>query len=186
MSVIPEFELGFWNAWILILPFFLIWISGGIINKRKWEEPAPTKMDRKTHGYRKVVELCLFLYPIFLPLKLGTDWFQYGFTVYLFGMILVIVAEQNFASTPVDKPVTKGVYSISRNPMYLGAFLVSIGIGIASASLLLLLLAIVFMFLVNFEVISEEHYCLEKYGDSYQKYMNGTPRWIGIPKSEKK
>jgi len=86
MSLIPDFELGLWTAWILILPFFLIWLSGGIINKRKWEEPPPTKMDKKTHGYRKVVEACLFLYPIFLPLKLGTYWFQYGFAVYLTSM----------------------------------------------------------------------------------------------------
>ncbi|MFQ6127267.1 MAG: methyltransferase family protein [Candidatus Heimdallarchaeota archaeon] len=186
MSLIPDFELGLWNAWILILPFFLIWLSGGIINKRKWEEPPPTKMDKKTQGYRKFVEVCLFLYPIFLPLKLGTNWFQYGFAVYLLGIIFVIIAELNFASTPVDKPVTKGVYSISRNPMYFGAFLVSIGTGISSASWLLLLLAIVFIILVNFEVISEERFCLKRYGESYQEYMNKTPRWIGIPKSEKR
>ncbi len=184
MSLIPAFELGLWNAWIFIVPFFLVWLSGGIINKRKWEEPPPTKMDKKTHGYRKVVEVCLFLYPIFLPLKLGTEWFQYGFAVYLLGMVLIIVAEQNFATTPMDKPVTKGVYSISRNPMYLGAFLVSIGISIACASWILLLAAVVFITLVNFEVISEERFCIERYGVLYQEYIKRTPRWIGIPKKE--
>jgi len=34
-------------------------------------------------------------------------------------------------------------------------------------------------------VIVEERFCLEKYGDAYREYMNRTPRWIGIPKSEK-
>lgn len=143
-------------------------------------------MDEKTQRYRKVVEVCLLLYPIVLPLKLGTDWFLYGFAVYLLGMIFVIAAELNFASTPVDRPVTKGAYSVSRNPMYLGAFLVSTGISIACASWVLLLLAMVFIILVNFEVISEERFCLERYRDPYQEYMKKTPRWIGIPKSEKK
>jgi hypothetical protein len=174
VSLIPEFEFGLWNAWVLILPFFLAWLFGGIINKRKWEEPPHTKMDEKTQRYRKVVEVCLLLYPIVLPLKLGTDWFLYGFAVYLLGMIFVIAAELNFASTPVDRPVTKG------------AFLVSTGISIACASWVLLLLAMVFIILVNFEVISEERFCLERYGDPYQEYMKKTPRWIGIPKSEKK
>jgi protein-S-isoprenylcysteine O-methyltransferase Ste14 len=34
--------------------------------------------------------------------------------------------------------------------------------------------------------IAEERWCLEKYGDAYREYMNRTPRWIGLPKSEKK
>ena len=142
-------------------------------------------MEKKTHVYSKVVEVCLFIYPIFLPLKLGTGWFHVGSLVYILSMIFVIIAELNFASTPVDKPVTKGVYSISRNPMYVGAFLVSIGISIACTSWILFLFAIVFIVLVNFEVISEELFCLQRYGKSYKEYMDRTPRWIGIPKSRK-
>jgi protein-S-isoprenylcysteine O-methyltransferase Ste14 len=35
-------------------------------------------------------------------------------------------------------------------------------------------------------VKAEERFLLEKYGDTYREYMNRTPRWIGIPKSEKR
>jgi protein-S-isoprenylcysteine O-methyltransferase Ste14 len=31
----------------------------------------------------------------------------------------------------------------------------------------------------------EEQGCLKHYGDVYREYMNRTPRWIGIPRSER-
>jgi len=92
----------------------------------------------------------------------------------------------NFATTPLDKPVTKGAYPISRHPLSFSGFLTFIGMGIACISWIFLLLAIVFMILMNTVVISEERWCLEKYGDAYREYMNRTTRWIGIPKSEKR
>jgi protein-S-isoprenylcysteine O-methyltransferase Ste14 len=42
------------------------------------------------------------------------------------------------------------------------------------------------MILLNANLSAEERYCLYRYGDDYQKYKNITPRWIGIPKSEKR
>jgi len=88
----------------------------------------------------------------------------------------------NFATTPLDDPVTKGLYRYSRNPQYLTEFLMFIGVGIASASWIFLLFSIVYsIFMLSF-ASSEEHFCLEKYGDAYREYMNKTPRYIGMPK----
>jgi protein-S-isoprenylcysteine O-methyltransferase Ste14 len=101
-------------------------------------------------------------------------------------MIFTIVAGINFANTPLDRPVIKGLYRISRNPIYLGTFLIFIGIGIACASWLFLLLIAIFIVMQHILIGAEERWCLEKYGDAYQEYMNRTPKWIGIPKSEKK
>ena len=56
----------------------------------------------------------------------------------------------------------------------------NIGIGIASASWLFLIVVVALAFLPDAAI--EEKYCLEKYGDTYLKYINRTPRWIGIPK----
>lgn len=47
-----------------------------------------------------------------------------------------------------------------------------------------LLIAIVLMILMRAEEIAEERMCLEKFGNAYQEYMEKTPKWIGIPKSE--
>jgi protein-S-isoprenylcysteine O-methyltransferase Ste14 len=133
-----------------------------------------------------VVSFALFIYPIFLPLKVGTAWFYVGSLIYLLATIFGIKSCLDFATTPMDKPATSGVYRISRNPMYLGGFVMYVAIGIASASWIYILLAMMYIAVQYILVGTEERWCLETYGDTYREYMNRTPRWIGIPKSEKK
>jgi len=82
----------------------------------------------------------------------------------------------NFATTPVDKPVTKGIYHISRHPMYLGGFLIFIGVGVAGASWIPLLLAMILIIVLSILAIFEERFCLHKFGNTYQGYMDRTPK----------
>jgi len=124
-----------------------------------------------------------FIYAIFLPLQLGIVWLISGLFIYLFGIVFTIVAVLNFATSPKDKVITKGLYGVSRNPMYVGMVLTQIGLGIACSSWLYLLLTAMLMILLNADLSAEERYCLYMYGDDYRKYRNRTPRWIGIAKS---
>ena len=190
MTAIPAFELGLWNAWIFILPVFIIphlflnkyWKSRSVDE----EMSSYNKKEKKLGNIVTVVFFASVIYGVFLPLKLWTVWFYVGLVIYLLGIIFLIIATLNFATTPLDKPVTKGAYHISRHPLTFSGFLAFIGMGIACISWIFLLLATVFIVLMNTVVILEEQWCLEKYGDAYREYMNRTPRWIGIPKSEKK
>ncbi len=127
------------------------------------------------------------IYSFFLPLKLGTVWFYVGVPISILGIIMVFMAGVSFATAPLDKPMTKGVYSISRNPMYFSGFLQYLGIGICCLSWVYILCAVAFIISFHIGVVqSEEPSLIEKYGDAYREYMNRTPRWIGIPKSEKR
>ena len=124
-----------------------------------------------------------FIYTVFLPLQLGTAWLYSGLFVYLFGVVFTIVAVLNFATSPQDKVITKGLYRASRNPMYIGMLIMQIGLGITCSSWLYLLLTLALMIALNANSSGEERYCLYRYGDDYRKYTSRTPRWIGIPKS---
>jgi protein-S-isoprenylcysteine O-methyltransferase Ste14 len=187
MSLVPEFELGFWNAWIFILPVIFLQIFGAkILGKRgSGEDWGHTKNEKILNIISSLIVLAPYAYSIFLPLKLGTFSFYAGLLIYLVGMLVEVLAMLSFYTTPVGKPVTKGVYSISRNPMYVGHFFVNIGISIACLSWIFLLVAIITVILEQSSVASEERACLKHYGDAYREYMNRTPRWIGIPKSTK-
>lgn len=145
-----------------------------------------TGTENKILIFSKVILFSLFIYSIFLPLQLGTIWFSIGLPIYLLGLILQTIAWVNVATNPVDEPVTKGLYRYSRHPMYVTLPLIVIGTGIASASWLFLLLSIVVIITHFYNAIREERVCLEAYGNAYRKYMNRTPRSIGIPKLEKK
>ena len=188
MSPIPAFEIGVWDAWILIIPFLLVTygLSYSIVNKKAALFAWPPYSNREKTVLRILMatHFVSWVYCIFLPLKSGTAWLYTGLFIYLVGMIFITLATLNFATTSLDKPNTKGVYRISRHPMYFGWLLVLIGIGIACASWVFLLFAIAFAVLQMYIfTIPEERFCLEKYGDIYREYMNRTPRWIGIPKS---
>jgi len=192
MSLTPVFKIGLWNAWIFILlillPLPLVALFRKSVFKKSDSIPASfyTRTEYKILIFSKVIMLSVFIYSIFLPLQLGTIWFSIGLSIYLLGLILQTIAWMNVATSPVDKPITKGLYRYSRHPMYVNLPLIFIGTSIASASWLFLLLSIILIITHLYNGIAEERVCLKAYGDAYREYMNRTSRWIGIPKSEKK
>jgi protein-S-isoprenylcysteine O-methyltransferase Ste14 len=192
MSLIPEFELGLWNAWILVLFFNLIVNGLGKIFERRFsykgskpDRPTFTEKEEKLTLVLMVTVIASFIYSVFLPLKLGTVWFYAGLSIYLLGMIFLIIAQYDYVSASEDKLLTSGIYRISRNPMWFGFFLILFGICIACVSWIYLLYSIIFIILQHILLVPEERWCLEHYGEAYREYMNSTPRWIGIPKSKK-
>jgi len=83
---------------------------------------------------------------------------------------------------PPDSLITTGIMSYLRNPMYFGFFLIYEGTGIATASWLVMVFALIIAVLQNYFMIPpEERMCLKKFGESYQAYMDETPKWIGVP-----
>ena len=192
MSLVPAFDIGIWNAWILILFTLLTYVPGQLINKEAlnkvdegWASEQWSRTERLLAKLTHVVIIPLvIIYSVFLPLKLGTVWLYVGIPIYFIGWIMNLVAGINIATIPFDKePITRGVYRFSRHPAYFGGFLFYLGIGIACASWVFLVLAVAWIVLWQIAVPGEERSLLKKYGDSYRQYMSKTPRWIGVPKS---
>ena len=189
MSLIPAFELGLWNSWIFIIPLLIYWFSGikFLFSKRMPENTPPEKKSDKILS--KILVLVMFgsfFYSIFLPLKLSTIWFSIGILIYIIGLILITLSMINFATTPLDEPVTKGIYRFSRNPMFIGFFLVYAGIAFACISWVYLVITILFILIMHYISPFEEAITLGHYGKAYKEYMKRTPKWIGIPKSGEK
>ncbi len=189
MSLVPAFEIGIWNAWILTVvlyaaAFVPLSMNSEIAEKRMEGEPKgseQSKVARIVHVITHVIIMPFtFLYSIFLPLQLGTWWFYAGLLLYLLGLVTVLLVSISFSSAPLDEPLSKGIYAISRHPQYLGFFLAFAGIGIACASWVFLLCALVWIVAWRFGVVEEERILSEKYGESYRRYMDRTPRWIGF------
>jgi protein-S-isoprenylcysteine O-methyltransferase Ste14 len=130
-----------------------------------------------------VIMPVVFLYSIFLPLKVGTPWLYGGLIVFAVSVFFSVKALFDIAFAPVDKPITQGIYKFSRHPMYFSGFLMFTSVGISCASWVVLLLAVVWIVFWRIVVPAEERLLVVKYGESYRDYMARTPRWIGIPKS---
>ena len=145
MSAIPAFEIGVWNAWIFIIPLIVFWFVGVkfLFSKRMPDTQSFKRMkDKIIMQILMVIMFVSFFYSFFVPFKLGTIWFYIGLLVYLAGIFLIGITMINFATTPIDKPVTNGVYRYSRNPMFIGWFLIYFGIGIACISWIYLMITV--------------------------------------------
>ena len=95
MSLIPAFEIGVWNAWILTLYFALHPLIIMLINKlvgtgdifKKMGTPAFNKTENIMNILSNFVVLFgLLIYSIFLPLELGPAWFYVGLALCVLGM----------------------------------------------------------------------------------------------------
>lgn len=108
-------------------------------------------------------------------------------TLILIGIAVFAASIRNFSSaaTPVQgtKPtrvlVTTGIHGWSRNPIYLGMFLVYVGIGIAVRSPSIVILTLPLAIIIHYGVIArEEAYLERRFGDEYRNYKARVRRWV--------
>ena len=194
MELISYFEIGLWTAWW----FSAIYILGNILliffyPKESWirffggseSELTKEKPQKKRKIRNSISQFCwlsLIFYAIFIPINFGAWYFYIGLISFIIGMFLYEIALINYASTPIGEPVVKGLYRISRNPIYFFDGILWIGIGILTGSWVILLIKIIGLILQHWEILEEEKFCLEKYGESFIKYMQRVPRYFGFPK----
>lgn len=191
MSLVPAFEIGLWNAWMLsvllyVVVFVPLSMNNEIVGKRMEGEPTGNERNQVSRIVNVITHVIIMpftlIYSIFLPLQLGTSWFYVGLPIYLLGLVMVLMVSLSFSSAPLGEPMSTGVYAISRHPQYFGFFLAYVGIGIVCASWVFLLCALVWIVSWQFGIVDEERILLDKYGNSYRDYVTRTPRWIGLPK----
>ena len=184
MPLVPVFEIGIWNAWIFLFCLGLAMLIPNLIfNKENLKvEGSKSETERKFRRPWAVLFFLFAIYSIFLPLEVGTLWFYIGLPISLIGLVLLTIAIMNMATTPLsNKCITKGLYRYSRHPMYVTMFLLCIGLGIASSSWVPIAFGIISIILWVPLSISEEEFCLQKYGNEYREYLKRTPRWLGKP-----
>jgi protein-S-isoprenylcysteine O-methyltransferase Ste14 len=75
--------------------------------------------------------------------------------------------------------VTDGIYKYSRNPMYLGFALLTMGIWMLLGTLSAIFVAILFLILLDqYYIRYEEAVLQKKFGATYLEYKNRVRRWL--------
>jgi protein-S-isoprenylcysteine O-methyltransferase Ste14 len=124
--------------------------------------------------------------PFAIPEADGVPWIVAG-SLILIGLVLFAAGVRNFsrAATPLptNQParvlVTTGIYRWTRNPIYLGFFLVYGGIGVATQSPWVLILTLPLAVTVRYGVVArEEAYLERRFGDAYRDYRARVRRWL--------
>jgi protein-S-isoprenylcysteine O-methyltransferase Ste14 len=183
MELVPALNLGWLNGWILLAIEFLIQGFFLLI----FPKPVVARLfDRsgwsvKQRGFLiagKVFSLACLILIIFTPLKIGSSVFIIGLIVYAIGLAGLVAAMLSFKDTPLDQPVTKGVYKISRHPQIVALFVIFLGICLAIGSWAALLMLVMSRLLQHFSILAEEEVCLQRYGEPYRLFMERVPRYF--------
>ncbi len=75
--------------------------------------------------------------------------------------------------------VSHGVFAYTRNPMYLGLFLVLLGWALFLANPLpFAMLPLFIAYMTRFQIIPEERHLQEKFGAPYTTYLQSVRRWL--------
>lgn len=74
--------------------------------------------------------------------------------------------------------ITTGIFSLSRNPIFLSMDLYFLGTFLIYSNLFFLLCGIGIVFGFHFQIRQEEAFLTEKYGNSYHGYMAQVRRYI--------
>ena len=109
-----------------------------------------------------------------------------GIIAFIIGLGMVISANRNFRHIgtnvnplqPALVLATTGIYTWTRNPMYVGGSIALLGIAIGCALDWVLLLLALSLPLVHYGIIlREERYLERKFGDEYRRYQKKVPRY---------
>jgi protein-S-isoprenylcysteine O-methyltransferase Ste14 len=124
--------------------------------------------------------------PVAVPRIDPVHWIIAG-SLILIGLALAAAGIRNFsrARTPVptNQPtralVATGIHGWTRNPIYLGMFLVYGGVGIAVRSPSILILTLPLVIVIRYGVVAREEAYLEwRFGDTYRDYKARVRRWV--------
>jgi len=111
-----------------------------------------------------------------------------GAALIIVGAALVVLARREFAhhgqptdpGLPTSKVVTTGVFSVSRNPLYLGGVCILVGLALAVNLPWVLVLLLPALVACHYVLIApEERYLDAKFGEEYRTYAASVHRWIG-------
>jgi protein-S-isoprenylcysteine O-methyltransferase Ste14 len=134
-----------------------------------------------------------FIIPFSLPREaLRQVSIPVGIILIAVGLVFIVLARREFArySQPTDpgkatgKVVTTGVFSRSRNPLYLGVVGLVAGAALAFNSLWILVSLVPAIVACHYVLIApEERYLTAKFGQEYLTYMASVRRWFGRGRS---
>jgi protein-S-isoprenylcysteine O-methyltransferase Ste14 len=137
------------NGFLLLIPFILIRYGLlRILNKEGLKRAAffapPIVREKAVYWFYQISNILIFVYLFFLKITTTSYWFYTGLAIYGLGILLCLASVLNFAEPAKNGINLKGLYRISRNPMYLAYFIYFLGCVLLTQSLLLLAILMVF------------------------------------------
>ena len=124
-----------------------------------------------------IVFVILFVRPAWSLESKVAFFIEFGGYVFLLaGLAVRIWCTFYIGGRKSNELITKGPFSICRNPLYIGTFLLSVGVSFCFENLLMLALVLLIIIPIHLAIVRMEETHLEKlFGEQYRKYKRKTP-----------
>ncbi|MEL7604391.1 MAG: isoprenylcysteine carboxylmethyltransferase family protein [Bacillota bacterium] len=171
------------NAGLLLIPILLIrygllaLISREALRRAAHFAPLFGK-EQAAYWVYQLTTLGMFVILFFLTIRADSVWFYVGLGVAIAGAALYAAAVADYAKPGAAGVNTRGLYRVSRNPMYVAYFIYFLGCALMARSLILFAILLVYQAAAHFIILSEERWCLEQFGEAYREYMRRVRRYI--------
>ena len=185
MDILPKLHSGILNGWIPLIIYFIgLILSASLFSKqaRVWLFNNPVDENNSIFKFIRLfgqlIMVAYILMMVFTPMKTGNPVFIIGTTIFFIGFVLEMSALYYFRKAPVGQPVVCGLYRFSRNPQWVGLFLVLLGSAFTVGIWLYVGSVVLVSIIYHKQILDEEKACVEKYGESYREYMKRIPRYF--------
>lgn len=109
-----------------------------------------------------------------------------GLALLVLALIWVLVAQLQMGDswrigideTSESPLVQKGLFGVSRNPIFLGMLVMLVGMLLTLPTAATLTVTVLGFVLIHIQVRLEEAFLLEKYGEDYRSYQRRVRRWL--------
>ena len=171
------------NAFLLVIPLILIrFVLLSILDKESLKRAAffapLIRKEKVAYWFYEISNILTFIYLYFLKITADPFWIFVGLVTYGLGILLCIVSVFNFAKPSKNGINLNGIYRVSRNPMYVAYFVYFLGCVLLTQSFILFAILLVFQISAHWIILSEERWCINKFGEEYINYMNKVRRYI--------
>jgi protein-S-isoprenylcysteine O-methyltransferase Ste14 len=181
---------------VFIVRSVLLWIKTGI-------NPLSFNKTDDAHGFNgKVFAIITFLELIVVGLyAFKNEWYEYllpfwylehpvlqkvGWGFLILSLIVVWVAQTQMVNSwriGIDKInktklVTNGLFSLTRNPIFLGIMIANIGLFFVIPNAFTLLIISLSTVIINIQIRLEEDFLRREFGNDYVDYAEKVRRWI--------
>ncbi len=188
----------------LILYFLLVFVLRSILLwKKTGVNPLTFDKTDDAHGYNgKIYKAISYIELIIVGIyAFKNDWYEYllpfwylenpllpkiGWSLLVLSLIFVWIAQTQMTKSwriGIDKKnktklVTHGLFSVSRNPIFLGIMLANIGLFLVIPNAFTLLIIALSTISINTQIRLEEEFLKKEFGNTYLTYFNKVRRWI--------
>ena len=185
-----------WLALLVLVIFYGIYFAKMLVQRRRGIQTRQIGRvkDKSVHTVELLMSIATFAAPVIQILSIIFGWNHMpanarftGFCIGMLGDIIflasVLCMKDSWRAGIPDKDrtklVTSGIYRYSRNPAFLGFDFMYAGLLLMYFNLTMLVVSAFAIIMLHLQILQEERYLTENYGESYREYRKHVFRYLG-------